>query len=80
MRAWLQNEIKLGDLGLAKQYDAGLGDVASQTAGGPSVPPTEQHSSSRTGVVGTSFYIAPEIRAGWARYDSKVWVGNQAAY
>jgi len=33
--------------------------------------------SERTGIIGTSFYIAPEILEGWASYDEKVWVGGK---
>ena len=29
--------------------------------------------SELTGIIGTSYYISPEIANGWASYDDKVW-------
>lgn len=34
--------------------------------------------SETTGLVGTSWYIAPEILGGWASYDAKARVGGGA--
>ncbi|PNH06312.1 putative serine/threonine-protein kinase [Tetrabaena socialis] len=49
----------------------GPGAGLSWRAGGPQ-PPDATGPSDRTGVCGSYYYISPEIKNGWARYDEKV--------
>ncbi|KAF5838606.1 kinase-like domain-containing protein, partial [Dunaliella salina] len=64
----------VGNGGPAATAAAAAGGVSQCAFTHPSLE-APQHSSllsEQTGVIGTSFYIAPEIQEGWASYDEKV--------
>ncbi|PSC69649.1 putative serine threonine-kinase GCN2 isoform B [Micractinium conductrix] len=67
-----QGNVKLGDFGLAKYNTEGSDPEPSPGGlGGPAAAASILFSDT-TGLVGTSYYISPEIREGWASYDAKV--------
>ncbi|CAK0752569.1 hypothetical protein CVIRNUC_002156 [Coccomyxa viridis] len=69
-----RGDIKLGDFGLAKFASAAEAEAHDSSATLSPGTATEQDltSGDRTGTVGTSFYISPEVAKGWAVYDDRV--------